>query len=39
VPQAACGTGRPRVASGGLKDGVHGYGHTDAGPVRQRART
>lgn len=38
MPQAACGTGRPRVASGGLEDGVHGYGHTDAGTVRQRAR-
>jgi len=37
VPQATCGTGRPRVASGGLEDGVHGYGHTDAGTVRQRA--
>lgn len=39
VPQAAGGTGRPRVAAGGLPDGAHGDGDPDARAIRQRPRT
>lgn len=39
VSQTTGGTGCPGMASGGLQDGAHGHGHTDARPVRQRART
>lgn len=39
MPQTAGGTRSPGVASSGLQDGAHDHGHTDAGSIRQRART